>query len=1837
MKRKVIAAFLAVVISVTLVGGSVATAFAQNESMGGAPTATPAQAEPNAAEPNVAEPNVAEPNAAEPNAAAPNAAEPNAAEPNAAEPSAAAPNAAAPNALGARSYRIAGISVNGGAEMTVYDTSSLSAAWALTCGYATGGSTATMTLYSDWYPSSYIDVPSGTNIRINLNGYTVNRRAASASGSGMVFYVREGTKFEIADWSAGGNGKITGGYGSGYGGGIHILSDSEVTLSGGNIMGNKSTSGGGGVQLAGNDNTKFIMTGGSVSNNEAVDTYGGGVYIWDGMVRVRGGSISNNTATYGGGVYIRDTATRDYIFLISGGNIYGNHAQYDGGGVYVAKGTAAFTGGSVSDNDAQNNGGGVYVHSLELTYPAFLVRGADITNNTARQGNGGGLYMALAGVGLSRIVSGNIKNNYARKDGGGIYAANMSHVTLGDENGAGNNKPLVIDNNSPENLFLPSGSTLYTVDPLAANSKVGIYTADTPSGQEMDLTLLKIKETLPLARYFSDRSLFEVRAGVSGKLVLTKKEDGGSEVTKYNGQPLKKGIYSFTTTEGGSDKTANYYYTDGYFMEGPDFAGKATVYNSHLATMSYNLAMAAFGASTDYPQKYQYAENLLADIGFKDIKHNKAFTEKPTKDSIGVIAGQKYLSDHEWLVPIAIRGGGYESEWASNVTLGTGTGEAKGFESAATQVMTFIDQYLEEVELTGVNNVKFWIVGFSRSAAVANIVSKRLVDRNPHNEYKVYSYCFEPPQAAFNYDPQYTRPYNSIFNIMNASDIVPRVAPVTMGFSRYGRTVSIPDSTVGTTSYDKRKLNMLAQLGAVNQNVMFGDNFEEATINYIDGAIGLKNFTSATGNKVLFSSFIDDFFDKFVKWTVENRYNYSTQTWGNSITIEQALSNVAPLPFTIPAERKAEIMKAASGIMGRMYKTEMYWLYRYMVRWVDCPKTVGDNERKYITDMLCTLVLRNTQEEIDNNKTNPSKYPLPDNIGNHLTAQEYRDVETALPTIIDFLFTFLSRDYWKTDQHYVGSLVHNMDILLQPHYPEIVLAWLRTYDSFYDNDNSHKPAEEIKHTAPDAPTSNLEQKTYYTNQTVKLSCTDPNASIFYTTDGTDPKTSTTRQVYPRGRGETGISLSADRGLVQKHEIKAVSRSNNLFSKEACYKYTLSQELYKVRLLGYEGERIMEYAGGEKVILAAPTYDDKVFRNWWIKNSHGDYITEDLLGAENVNSSPARFDMPATDLRIGTTYNSKTDQVEIELASPTDPALKNKAEWRYREQDASGRFVYHGSIGWDDPNRPVKSKDGVPVAVNWSKINGAYVAEVTLLPNAVTKSGAFAKQVKVIANETMDTTTKCNSDGSITATVTFRPKTTTVPDACSPVTVLQGTTAASLPLPASILIDTTFGKMMVGVTWDTSAYKGEAEVGTWTLSGALNFADANIEDVSGGKVKASITVTAQAAAVASPPTASVAAGVYEKAQSVTLASADPLAAIYYTTDGVDPTKDSALLYTPGTLIDALGGAEGSSTVTTIKAIAVLPPDGINPETTSDIAVFEYVINIPRELYKVTVECFDTNPLVAEAQQSEARYYLSGDTVYLTAPAGTSLDYVEWAPDKCDEGQAKEAILKDPIQRTVSFTMENKNVNLTANYISAMNEINVQMDAPVAGEDLPMGAKEYTVLTDFVKYTVPSENVAVAWNESGGKAEYNKEYSAMITIPAKVDGKYAFVLAKDEPVTVNVNGTTIPKENLSFDSTTGNISILHKFEKTAKSKLLSILPPMPSGLLPNGTAFEDIGMPPTVLIDVEGQSMQRAPVTWKMAPNEVYDPADPKAQSFLMHGSVTIPEDIDVNGVSTDEVP
>lgn len=148
------------------------------------------------------------------------------------------------------------------------------------------------------------------------------------------------------------------------------------------------------------------------------------------------------------------------------------------------------------------------------------------------------------------------------------------------------------------------------------------------------------------------------------------------------------------------DSTAKCYYSDNYF------AKSAYNYSPSLATMSLSFAMSAFGSSdggqTDYTNKSSNARALLKEMGFADenIAVNDWFTKKPTTDSIGVIIGNKpvKVKDEEYtLIAVAVRGGGYEQEWASNFTIGT-SGQHQGFNTAKNNVLSYLKQYISKQE-----------------------------------------------------------------------------------------------------------------------------------------------------------------------------------------------------------------------------------------------------------------------------------------------------------------------------------------------------------------------------------------------------------------------------------------------------------------------------------------------------------------------------------------------------------------------------------------------------------------------------------------------------------------------------------------------------------------------------------------------------------------------------------------------------------------------------------------------------------------------------------------------------------------------------------------------------------------------------------------------------------------------------------------------------------------------------------------------------------------------------------------------------------------------------------
>ena len=218
-------------------------------------------------------------------------------------------------------------------------------------------------------------------------------------------------------------------------------------MSSGTIEGNYASNGGG-VYLTGKDNNVFNMTGGTIQNNNASN--GAGIHIISNgngtaTATISKGNINGNVATSnGGGIYaqgklnINSTATSAVniygnkaangagIFfnafgtltytIKTGTSIYSNAATGDGGGVYLNAGTFTLNGGTIGSSGANTaaNGGGVFANAGTFTYTA-----GTIANNKAST-HGGGVYSK---VNFTLPSGSSISNNSATSNGGGVYVA----------------------------------------------------------------------------------------------------------------------------------------------------------------------------------------------------------------------------------------------------------------------------------------------------------------------------------------------------------------------------------------------------------------------------------------------------------------------------------------------------------------------------------------------------------------------------------------------------------------------------------------------------------------------------------------------------------------------------------------------------------------------------------------------------------------------------------------------------------------------------------------------------------------------------------------------------------------------------------------------------------------------------------------------------------------------------------------------------------------------------------------------------------------------------------------------------------------------------------------------------------------------------------------------------------------------------------------------------------------------------------------------------------------------------------------------------------------------
>ncbi len=244
-----------------------------------------------------------------------------------------------------------------------------------------------------------------------------------------------------------------GGYFSGL---LTISGGADLTINGGTITDNDMT----GMNNSASpvyvssymstkaDPTTFTMNGGTISNNRGAT--GGGIFIgcstWEAQQLVSPVAVINDG-------------------LITGNTCVGDDGLGAGGGIFVSMtGALTLNGGTISNNTAETMGGGVatwdhwsgdyddiYNHDIDFYnntfskfYPAsFTMNGGTITGNKApdnpnknASGTGGGVYAGSSAVTLS---AGTISNNFAGKQGGGVYVPAVPYEIQ-------MNKPLVTGN-----------------------------------------------------------------------------------------------------------------------------------------------------------------------------------------------------------------------------------------------------------------------------------------------------------------------------------------------------------------------------------------------------------------------------------------------------------------------------------------------------------------------------------------------------------------------------------------------------------------------------------------------------------------------------------------------------------------------------------------------------------------------------------------------------------------------------------------------------------------------------------------------------------------------------------------------------------------------------------------------------------------------------------------------------------------------------------------------------------------------------------------------------------------------------------------------------------------------------------------------------------------------------------------------------------------------------------------------------------------------------------------------------------------------------------------------
>ena len=168
---------------------------------------------------------------------------------------------------------------------------------------------------------------------------------------------------------------------------------------------------------------------------------------------------------------------------------------------------------------------------------------------------------------------------------------------------------------------------------------------------------------------------------------------------------------------------------------------------------------------------------------------------------------------------VSVRGS-YGSEWLSDFNMGDAADyemdaiDHEGFMRAANEIVDDLAERLTEDG--GGEDIALLFTGHSRGAATANLAASYADDMTMGLRVlapleNIYCYTFATPEVT-ELDNVHEELYDNIFNIMNPSDLVPRLPLASWGYARYGRDLWLPGC--GDAAFDEHYDDMRAAFKA---------------------------------------------------------------------------------------------------------------------------------------------------------------------------------------------------------------------------------------------------------------------------------------------------------------------------------------------------------------------------------------------------------------------------------------------------------------------------------------------------------------------------------------------------------------------------------------------------------------------------------------------------------------------------------------------------------------------------------------------------------------------------------------------------------------------------------------------------------------------------------------------------------------------------------------------------------------------------------------------------------------------------------------------------------------